>query len=389
MGRGWFGRAMPAGARGAFAAPPATLDLSTGGTFARSTEGSYYTGAPTDGSSAFLAWATSGTRRVENRGDGLGSCLLMEKSSTNYVLRSRQLDNASWTAGTATVTADANGGPDASTSADRVNAASGGYGPYQLTCGPSGVVIGSVWVRAVSGTASHQLYVVGNTATQAISARAYSTSTTYQRNATTAGTSAVTNSGILPEDAENRVIEGGQAATAQDCYLDLVQLEASYYPTSAIRTTSASVTRGADTLSYATGSYSTNFLTNGVTFSFAPDASSAEIVSASEDWRLVQVATSDYVQIVASGGVCKVQLICGSSTVGTLTVTFSRGQSLTITAKPSAGSLTVSGATTGNGTNTGSGAAWASSQTLYIGGNSLGTNNATGRFVGALLTEAT
>ena len=74
--------------------------------------------------------------------------------------------------------------------------------------------------------------------------------------------------------------------------------------------------------------------------------------------------------------------------VATLTITFSRAQALRITASPSSGSLIVSGATTGNGTNAGSGAAWASGSTLYVGGDSSGGRNVSGRYVGAAIAPA-
>ena len=117
---------------------PLDLDLTQGGTFARSSAAYYYTQAPTDGSSAFLASASPGTRRVENRGDGLGIGYLSEKSATNYVLRSRALDNAAWTAGAGSISADAQAGPDGSGIADRETLASGQYGVYQASPGPSG-----------------------------------------------------------------------------------------------------------------------------------------------------------------------------------------------------------------------------------------------------------
>lgn len=374
---------------GAIVVATPSLDMTTGGTFARALEGAYYTAAPTDGSSSFISWASSGTRRVENRGDGKGSCLLMERAATNYILRSRELENAAWTAGGATVTADQNGGPDASGTSDRDQIASAAYGPYQVTPGPGGQVVCSAWVRHVSGSGTNQIYLFGTGGTAGIRANPISITTTYVRNE--AGGVAVTDSGMIPADGRNLAgsgVPGGGSAHAEDDYIDLVQLEAGYYPTSAIRTTSASVTRPADTLSYASGDYPAAFLTDGVVIVFAPDASGAEIVSANEDWRLLQVGANDYVRIRNVTGTCKAELVCGGSIVAALSITFSRGQALTITAKPSAGSITVSGATTGDGTNTGTGAAWASSATLYVGGNNAGGNNATGRFVGASVSVA-
>jgi hypothetical protein len=363
------------------------LSLAAGGTFARALEGSYYTGAATDGLSAFLAWASSGVRRVENRGDGLGAGLLMERAATNYILRSRELDHAAWTVGGATITPDQNGGPDASGTSDRDQIASTAFGPYQVTPGPAGQVVCSAWVRRVSGTGTNQLYLVGTGGAIGIRAAPLSITTTYVRNE--AGGVATTNSGMLVADGRDLAgagVPGGGGAHAEDNYADLVQLEAGYYPTSAIRTTSATVTRPADALSYASGSFPSAFLSNGVTIVFAPDASSAEIVSASEDWRLLHIVNGfnfDGVRIRATGGVCKVELVCNGSAVAERTVTFSRGQALTITAKPAAGKLTVSGASTGDGSNTGSGASWTSSATLYVGGDDAVGHVATGRFLDA------
>ena len=189
---------------------------------------------------------------------------------------------------------------------------------------------------------------------------------------------------------------GPFTAQALDGEIDLSQVEAGYYPTSAIATGAGNVTRPADTLSYATGAYPAGFLTNGVVIVFAPDASSAEIVSATEKWTLLSngpngisgLGIEDAVRIRENGGVCVVELVQAHTVRAPLTVTFSRGQALTITAKPSAGSITVSGATTGNGTNTGTGGAWTSGQTIYVGGDSAALNNVTGRYVGAVITEA-
>ena len=364
------------------------LDLSSGGTFARALEASYYLSAPTTGSSAFLAWASSGVRRVENRGDGLGAGLLMEKAATNSLVQSRAL-NTSWTAGTATLTADQNGGPDAAGLADRENATSGQYGSYQGTPGPSGRVVGSIWTRAVSGTGTQQVVLLHNGAGAALAAHATATTTTWSRNDTTG--SATTNSGLISVDARDQSGVGGQTATAQDVYLDLAQLEVGYYPTSAIRTTTVSVTRPKDTLSYAVGSYPASFLTDGFTLKFAPDASSAEIYSeGGAGWALVVVGTAgDILSLKPSGTAGSAYIIVtagGSDVAETGALTFSRGQALTITYKPSTGYLSVSGATTGNGNwtaNDGPPADWTSGQTLYIGNGSGGTTPVTGRYLDA------
>lgn len=358
-----------------------TLDLSVGGAFARALVAFYFTRAPTDGATAFMVQAASGVRRMENRGDGLGASLLMEGSATNYLLNSRAMNAASWTAGTGTLTVNAANGPDGTAVAAQENAASAQYGPWAQNPGPTGNVVASIWVRAVSGTASHQIELLNSPAV----ARVLSVGTTYGRNMAQGNVSV--NSGMITLDARDETANGGQVATAQNCYLDLPQLEAGFYPTSPINTTTAAVTRPADTLSYASGSYPAAFLTSGFVVSFAPDASSTDFIASNEDWRLVQVGANDYVRIRKNTN-CVVELVCGGTVVATLTITFSRAQALMITASPTRGSLTVSGATTGNGTNVGTGAAWPSGSTLYVGGDNAGAHNVTGRYVGAAIAQA-
>lgn len=351
------------------------LDLFGGGTFTRSTEGSYLTGAPTDGSAAFLAWAGVNARRIENRGDGLGAMLLMEGSRTNLVLRSRAIDDAAWTAGSAVVTtADQNGGPDAAGLADRSNVSSAGISRYQPALSGVGTFAGSLWVRGTSGAVSHQMAVFDATFNPAILAA----TTTWGRNSRVATTA--TALGLLPVEARDRTAQGGQVATAQDVITDLHQLEAGFFPSSAIRTLGTTVTRGADVLSYAVGQYPASFLTRGFRVTVALDCTSAELVSAAADMRLVQVGATDFLRIRQSGANCVVDLVCGGVVKGTLTVTItSRAQLLTISAQPLLGTLTVSGATTGNGTNTVAGAAWGSG-TLYVGADNAAANPAFGRF---------
>lgn len=375
-----FGRRPGAGAarrdgfRGIGGVIAPSLDLSVGGTFTRGSEGSYLTGAPTDGSSAFLAWAGVDVRRIENRGDGLGAMLLMEGSRTNYFLQSRDMTHASWTAGTATLTSNANGGVDGATLADRENASSGQFSAYQQGRGQIAYSTLSAWVRAVSGTVSHQMLMLQAGST--LVAAATSRTTTYGRPSVSGNATGA--AGGVPADGRDWSGIGGQVATAQDVYIDLTQVETGYFPSSPIRTAAAAVTRGADVLSYASGSFPAAFLTTGFKVVVAPDASSAEIVSSNTDLRILQVGASDYVRIRKNTN-CAVELVCGGSIVATLTVTFSRAQALTITAIPSSGSLTVAGATTGNGTNTGSGAAWPAATTLYVGADNAAGNNFFGR----------
>lgn len=392
------------------------LDLRSGGTFARSSEGSYLTAAPNTAGS-FLAYASSGTRRsAEDRGDGLGIGYLSEKSATNYVPTNQAISSSDWT-NTGDVTTNQHAGPDGLTLADRVAHAIAAYGPRPSSnVGPAGQIIASVWVRAVTGTSQNQFFVFHNSGGTGLKAHNVTTTTTYQRNEVQGNATA--NCDVFVSDGRDLAglgTSGGVSAHAEDNYFDLVQLEAGFYPTSAIRNTgSSTATRAADTLSYATGQFPAAFLTSGMVIKVAPDASSAdlctEVGSAATngpDWRLVQYGGADCVRMygVKLGSYVTVELIRANTVIASLNITFSRFQALTITAKPSAGTLTVSGATTGNGTASGTGGAWAGggsgivraqvgdgvptgdgagpSDTLYVGGDAGGTSNVTGRYLDA------
>jgi hypothetical protein len=363
-----------------------SLDLSTGGTFTRASAAFYSTQAPGDGVASFLTAVGTGVRRsADARGDGIAASLLMERSRTNFVQNCRDFTQASWATSVGTLTGS-QPSPDGTGVSSRLQVASGAIFKYANKGGftASGKHVGTAWVRSNSGTVNARLGFYENSAGSA-DGRILSVTTTYQR-IEVIQTATDTSIWIVPGDG--RVFSSGPAAAATDCVWDLVQAEQGAYPTSAIVTPNAVATRAADVLSYAFGAYPSGFLTAGVVVVFASDASSAEIVTASEDWRLIQVGANDYLRIRKNGAGCDVDLVCGGSIVATQTVTFSRAQALTITVKPAAGSLTVAGATTGNGTATGSGAAWASSATLYCGGDNSGANNVTGRYVGATIAQA-
>lgn len=346
---------------------PFILNLGAGGTFTRSTEGFYYLRAPTDGSLPFGGWADVNVRRIEDRGDGLGSMLLMEGSRTNYLLQSRDLANGAWSLGAATLTSNQNGGVDGATLADRVNGTSVQYGPYQLTRGQVAYSTASVWARAVSGTVSHQLWMLQGAGGAA--AKALSIGTTYARNAAS-GNCTPGQAGYEPVECRDETAYGGQVATAQDVYVDLCQLETGYFPSSPIRTTTAAVTRGADVLSYAVGQYPASFLDRGFRITVAPDMSSAEVIASGANYVLVSQNALNYLLISPTATVD----FFGQSgrIVQSGALSWSRGQVLTIEASPN-GRLVVSGATSGNGTFTAAGRVWPSA-TITIGSLAGGTS---------------
>lgn len=344
------------------------LDLFAGGTFTRSTEASYLTTAAPNGPTPFLSWAPVNVRRIENRGDGSGDMLLMEAARTNQIVQSRAMQDAAWSGGTTTDTANALAGPDGAVLATRVVATAGQFSRNQTIAG-TGMHALSCWARAVSGTTPHQLYIGGT------NANARSIGTTYERRIST-GSIAASPSAVVPEDARDLTVYGGQVATAQDAYVDLHQFEVGGFASSPIRTTTVAVTRAADFLSYADGQYPARFRTNGFRIHFAFDCTDTELVNNGTAFYLWSFGAGTHTTRLDINRIIYVD--SGGGGVSAFTgVTFSRGQLLTLEVRPSAGTVTLTGATAGNGTHTR--AAWAYPSSSFVVGSSNGTFGIFGR----------
>lgn len=342
-----------------------TLDLTSGGTFTRSTEGSYLIGLPTDGSTAFLTWAAINERRIENRGGIEGSMLLVEGARTNFVLQNRDITEAvAWSsaAGGATVTANNMTSPDGVSLADRIEATGVQYTRGQV------VSVGAAWTLSayVRGTSGASYFAADKSGAGLVNAIPGTTWARYDEDFGVGGVTLF---------ACNRAYAAGDV----DVGLDLYQAEAGVFPTSPIRTAGTTVTRGADILSYAVGQYPASFLTTGFSFTFAPDFSSAELVTSAAPQILIGfTAVGDTVLLSYTGANCQVYIQnAGSHLISN--VTFSRNQILTFEIRPSANTITLSGFTTGNGTHAGGGA-WSYAGVMYIGARSDGANPAFGRF---------
>ncbi|MDQ3171492.1 MAG: hypothetical protein M3Q55_15265 [Acidobacteriota bacterium] len=350
------------------------LDLFSGGTFSRSTEGSYLTAAPVVGS-AFLAWENANVRRIETRGDAMASGLLLEPARTNLIVQSRQPSNAAWLSGTGTTTDDAVAGPDGATEAARFNVGSGQYSPYQSITG-TGIRTLSCWARRVGGTDVPQQRYLSDGA----SAVAYvmTSGAVWSRGSNTKNTT-IADCSVVPCDGRDLTAFGGQVATAQDVYADLFQFELGAYPSSVIRTGAAATARGADVLTYASGSYPASFCAAGFRVTCAPDFASADIVTGGATASPVVwgVGTDNDLYFRFNGGVCELALARAGAVVASGALTFSRAQVLTLTYVPGTG-VTVAGATTGNGLIAHAGSALPSSdfQVGHLGG----ANGFCGRF---------
>ena len=338
------------------------------GTFSRASEGSYLTAAPGTGSSAFLAWASSGTRRYEDRGDGAGSLLLVEGSRTNQLLRSQEIDSGSWVdAGTVTTTAG-QVSPDTGTTAERLQCASGTNIRYQSLTPGSGWRAFSAWVRAQTGTVDHSIYLFdGVTATYTAQA---AISTTYTRLASAVNCG----SGAGNFATVDGRTGGGISAGARDAYVTLVQVEAGRYASSAIRTTSATATRSADSLTYTSGNYDELVLTERGGFSqVSPIFGSADLTSGDARWLLSIGGSNNGIRIYHDGTDVRVEALAGGVVKArSAALTFSKHGLLgAVRWDPSAGIVYVNGVA---GT---TGAAWSwPASDIRVGGVVSGSDEA-------------
>lgn len=334
------------------------------GTFTRSTEASYFTGAPNTGTSAFLAWAPVNTRRIENRGDGLGNMLLLEGTRVNSALTSEQLLGGSW------------GG----------NIDPPSFNSTKMA--PDGGLDADIYVNTVGDAICYQQVIAGAGSNYSVSASlsswGYSTGSndgggicTRRMNFGSAlYVPAFQNIPIATWTRLDFKAAGGSGSLGGYVYTPQTNGTASWwgaqvelnatFPTSYIRTTTATATRGTDVLTYPVGQYPASFLTRGFRFVHAPDFSSANIAVTNTEYRMVAIDSTNYVRIREDNtGTVRVEFYFGGFAV-TRTVTFSRGQPLTITCEPNAGRLTVAGATTGDGSVTTTPAVWPTA-TLQVG----------------------
>lgn len=340
------------------AAAPLTLDLFAGGTFGRASEASYLTGASTDGTTPFLAWATVDERRIEDRGDGLGPMLLMEGERTNYVLNSRDAAAATWFADGA-LTPNAGSGPDGAMLADENATALAGRGTQVRGVGVGpGYVAASAWVRRRAGAGPGVAQIAVDSVAAGDATIAVPIGESFSREVVVANIS-VGSPWFMPWCGASF---GGGTNQAVDYLADLHQVEAGGFPSSAIRTTATPATRAADLLSYAVGEYPASFLTSGFEVTVVPDFASNDLGPAEVLAVIGMSVETDGALSLGSGAV-----LVQSPGTGRVSqaATWSRGQRLTITVRPGE-SITLAGFSTGDGAYSLTGGAWTPGS-LYIG----------------------
>ena len=273
-------------------------------TFTRAGEGSRLIAAPGTGAAAFMAFSASDVLRLENRGDGAGDLALFERASENLALYSRELDNGAWALTGYTRTPDQNYGCDGTAIATRFQGATGTIDQYT---GGTGDQCGSVWMRRTSGSGAGQMVIYNSIA----AAGNASLTTTYDR------ISSWTNGAVNFRAVEvvDRTASGGIAAYTADLLVDMVQMEDGRYPTSAIRTTNPTATRGADTAAIAIANLPPEIYTERGRFrNFSPIFGSADLAGTEVFW-LLSVGTGEQDGIRYDAATNEIQAIVGGSIV--------------------------------------------------------------------------
>lgn len=177
--------------------------------------------------------------------------LLIEAPSTNLCLHSRDMTQASWTAGSgATTTSNAGISPDGQTLAERIVVTSGGFSKYRnlgaLTAGKK--YTGSCWLKEYTAGSEYRIGLVESATAwgytggpgQAIGANwvRKSVTRTYPSGSEL----------WIPFDGSSRSSPSSIAAQSCDLLMDAHQVEKKPYATSFIGTTSAANTRAGERL---------------------------------------------------------------------------------------------------------------------------------------------
>lgn len=341
-----------------------TLNLSSYGTFTRSSVATYLTSNPTDGTVGFITQAAVNQRRLEF------GAMLFEGSRTNQCLWNRDLANVQWSGGT--YTSNYANGVDGTLVADRVQTAALASSRYQNI--PSGAILAtrSAWMRTTSGTGTLRISSVGPGLVPTSNEVAeIAGTTTYARAAFTSTVNGVFDMYL---DGRDYSLLGGTGAVAQDGIVDGFQLEAGNFASSVIFT-SGSTTRAADILTAPYANCPTWIRDARHSVTITPICSSTQSAGgAAADQTLFSYNTglTDRTFLFHSAGTVKVRVVSGGVTkVDSNAITYNAYQPITILLDPVAGSVNITGATTGNGTVVGT--SWTrpgGSTTFYIGNDS-------------------
>jgi hypothetical protein len=338
------------------------LDLTTGGTFLRSTSASYYTNsnvqsgsAPVLFQGASIGWVGPDVRRVEN------SLLLLEGSRTNELPASIDAPGAYWTyggsgSGTAGATA-----PDSTLRARWVPQQSSDYPVYQNLSGvvnQSASSSFSVFYKSSASYSSQRRLIIGDGSGMS---SYFDIDQSWNRYSRTG------KGGASDEVYASHNTSGG--------YLFGLQLEfSSTFPSSYISTSIGAATRGSDILFYE--SIPPRLRTDSFEFYIEPMFSSGESLSSSymgKAFTLMSFGANDHIKISGE----RIYLVASSGgptsqTISSSVLLWSRYQRMTIQVSPKEGRLSIFSASQGSGNYFGSQFSFGGAH-LFVGSMS-GTN---------------
>lgn len=200
-----------------------------GSAFSRSSSATYFDGSLVQTASSNVArfHTIPGT---SNRG------ILIEAAATNVVLWNRDLTNAAWTASNVTVVKDQTGADGVANSASSLTATAANGTVLQAITLASSARAQSAWVKRLTGTGTINMTMDnGSTWTAIVPTASWSPLD-------------IPTQTLANPTVGFRIVTSGDAIA-----VDFVQNENRDYRTTPIATTTVSVTRAADVLSYANG----------------------------------------------------------------------------------------------------------------------------------------
>lgn len=322
------------------------MDWAVGGTFSR---GSVATTRAQNDSVLYRVGAND--RRFQN---GRFFC---ETSGTDQARYSEQLDAASWVKTNCTITANTTTAPDGSLTADTIVTTSGGVATSVALTSvgtPAAWSSFQFWVRTDESSFTGSYTYAG---TSSVSADFIATNTWQRISNLTSSTTAPTLT-IRPHDGAGTGT-AGRTMQVWGGYLQSSATTGSYFTIEGI-----SVTRAADSLTYAAGAWDTRLATANYQFEYVPDNASsataavADLLSFGGGNDRIAMSNADSIQVIVGG------VTYAASSV----LTWNRDSVLTITVRPVTGVCTVSGALTGNGNFGSTPWAWPTAVTLRVGG---------------------
>jgi len=347
--------------------------LFSGGAIAKFSDGAY-TGASARSVDYGGAWTDfgSGVPPIVQIGSRL--FLQSELAVENKHIRVREFDNAAWTKTNSTIAANDATGPDGNATADKVvenndvaqrhhakrDYNTDGSSPYCMSCYAKADE--RSWLYFLMNTAGFPAHITcyydianniigtdgGNLDTSGIEASANNYSRPYY--SATSDAAAATPSGYELANGDNGITYNGDGSSG--LHLFNSQLEIGQYPSSPINSGAVATTRAKDEFVWLSADVP-DALRGAFSFvwiaywgsDYLDDITFCEFdeSGASHNIRVWYDATDQKIYVTDETG--------SSTLVSSDALTITRGDVITISPDPAAGSITVSGATAGNGTN--------------------------------------